>query len=130
MKQKFLITATLVLTIGFVGLAGCSNTETSSDYPTIYEPTVADLESKVSCLEDAIDDALSSLSDAQYDLSSIEDEFYWINETQAEYPEDHDELDDLVEDADEAFVAIDNAGQHIDDLEWSLSNIEYLGRHC
>jgi len=102
-------------------LSSCAETSASNEYSYA---TVAALQSKIACLEGAINSAQSSIDAAAYALSDIENEFYWINETQAWYPEDMYELEELVDEADEAFVAIDNARLHINTLSTSIDEIE------
>ena len=102
-------------------LTGCAGTSSNSEYG--YE-TVSALEAKIACLEDVINSAESSSSDASYALSDIESEFYWVDETQAWYPEDLYELEELVNEADEAFIAIDNAKGQLDTLSTSIEDIE------
>lgn len=108
-----------LVSIGFsLVLVSCGSSAYEETY-TDYE----DLEAEVACLRDLIYSAQNDLSDAEGLVSSIDGEFYWVDETSAWYPDDIYDLEDLVDEADEAFVAIDNAKTYIEDLDFIVQDV-------
>jgi len=121
-KFSSILTTVVLLSV----LASCDSASQSNAFQTSYGDysTVEELESKISCLEDLIYTAERDLSDAENLVSDIELEFYWINETSAWYPNDINDLEYLIDEADEAFAAINNAKTYIDDLYLNISDVK------
>lgn len=104
-------------------LVSCESGTYSNEYEATYTD-YEDLEAEVACLRDLIYYAETDLSDAQGLLSDIEGEFYWIDETSAWYPEDIYDLENLIDEADEAFVAIDNTKIQLGDLSSIIQDVQ------